>query len=58
MLGDEFDKWFELEQVCSQCGQYFIADYKYNNLCWRCRHPELTKGKDEEINVSPEENEG
>lgn len=41
-------KWFEIEQVCIQCGQLFIADYAYNSLCIRCRHPELFKDKEHE----------
>jgi ribosomal protein S27AE len=47
-FGEGKPDWFEIEQVCMQCGQLFIADYKYNNLCVRCRYPEWFKTKEDE----------
>jgi predicted nucleic acid-binding Zn-ribbon protein len=40
--------WFEVQHVCVQCGQLFIADYRYNlNTCSNCRCPK--KKEEEEI---------
>ena len=43
----EIQEWYELQSVCDQCGQYFIGDYKYTGLCWRCRYPELVRKTEE-----------
>lgn len=45
--------WFEIQQECTVCGQSFIADFKYNDKCSKCRHPERIL----EITVEDEENE-
>ena len=34
-------EWFEIEQVCFECGRDFIADYAYNKLCPSCRFKDL-----------------
>jgi len=50
LFEEEKKPWFEIEQVCMECGQYFIADYAYNSVCHSCRFKHITK-KEEENDV-------
>ena len=34
---ESYMEWYEIEQVCIQCGAHFMADYKYNSTCFSCR---------------------
>lgn len=52
LFPEDKKEWFEIEQICMECGQYFIADYAYSSICYSCRFKHLNKEEKKEDDVN------